>query len=238
MLTFDLTALGLTDGLRVLDLGCGAGRHLHAAYYAAKIEAFGLDRSFEDIEKTRAGFRAYPDTAPGAECRFRLVVGDCVTLPFAPASFDIIICSEVLEHLLRFELALAEIARVLKPMGRLAVSVPRFWPEWLCWRLAQGYHTTPGGHLRIFKPQDLRKAIERAGFRFERRHFAHGLHSPYWWLQCLVWAQRDKHPLVKIYHRFLVWDIMKRPWLTRVLAAIADPIMGKSLVLYFSKEAA
>jgi len=237
MLTVDLKALGLKDGERLLDLGCGAGRHLHNAYYKAKIEAFGLDRSLPDVLKTRDGFAAYPDMTPGAECRFRLLVGDCLALPFPEASFDTIICSEVLEHLPRYEIALAEMARILKPGGKLAVSVPRFWPEWICWRLATGYHTVPGGHVRIFKPAVLQGAIERAGFQFQRRHYAHGLHSPYWWLQCLVWARRESDPLVKAYHRFLVWDIMRRPWLTRVLSRIADPLMGKSLVLYFRKEA-
>ncbi len=99
MLTVDLKSLDLKDGQRLLDLGCGAGRHLHNAYYAAKIEAFGLDRSLPDVEKTRDGFYAYPDFSPGAECRYRLAVGDCLGLPFADASFDTIICSEVLEHI-------------------------------------------------------------------------------------------------------------------------------------------
>jgi SAM-dependent methyltransferase len=236
MLTIDLAQLNLKDGQRILDLGCGAGRHLHAAYTLAKIEAFGLDRGLPEILKTLEGFRATPDMSPGAVCRFRLAVGDCLALPFAAASFDTVVCSEVLEHLERAEIALGEIARVLKPGGKLAVSVPRYWPEWLCWRLTKGYHTTPGGHVRIFRPLVLRRAVERAGFRFQRQHFAHGLHSPYWWLQCLVWARRETHPWVKAYHRFLVWDIMQRPLLTRALAAIADPIMGKSLVLYFRRQ--
>lgn len=238
MLTIDLNALGLRDGMRVLDLGCGQGRHIHNAYYRARIEAFGLDRSLPDVLKTRDGFRAAPDMTPGAECRFRLLVGDCLALPFANASFDTIICSEVLEHLPDYETALAEIARVLKPGGKLALSVPRFWPEWVCWRLAEGYHTAPGGHVRIFKGPELATAVGRAGFSFERRHHAHGLHAPYWWLQCLIWATRETSPLVKAYHRFLVWDLMKRPWLTRALSAVADPLMGKSLVMYFRRNAA
>lgn len=237
MLTVDLSHLDLRDGERVLDLGCGAGRHLHNAYYRAKIEAFGLDRALEEVLKTRDGFRSFPDMTPGAECRFRLAVGDCLALPFASECFDTVICSEVLEHIPRYETALGEIARVLRSGGQLAVSVPRFWPEWICWRLAEGYHTAPGGHVHIFRPRALRSAIERAGFRFERRHWAHGLHSPYWWLQCLVWPTRETNALVKLYHRFLVWDIMARPWLTRALAALADPIMGKSIVMYFRRAA-
>ena len=237
MLTIDLKALALRDGERLLDLGCGSGRHLHGAYYSTKIEAFGVDKSFDEVVKTLDGFQRYPDLSPGAECRFRLAAADCLNLPFRDESFDVVICSEVLEHLPEYNSALAEISRVMRPNGRLAISVPRFWPEWICWHLAEGYHTAPGGHVRIFHGFELRAAIEQAGFAFHRQHYAHGLHSPYWWLQCLIWRRRGTSRLVKLYHHFLVWDMMRRPLLTRVLSAIADPLMGKSLVLYFSKRA-
>jgi len=48
-------------------------------------------------------------------------------------------------------------------------------------------------------------------------------------------VKREDHPLVNLYKRFLEWDILARPLLTRALEAIAAPIMGKSVVLYFSK---
>ena len=69
------------------------------------------------------------------------------------------------------------------------------------------------------------------------RHWAHALHAPFWWLKCIFWERRDDHPLIRLYHRFLVWDLMDRPRLTRMLEAILNPLMGKSLVMYFRKEA-
>jgi len=42
---------------------------------------------------------------------------------------------------------------------------------------------------------------------------------------------------VKAYHKLLVWDLMNRPWLTRALDAVLNPLMGKSVVLYFTKPA-
>jgi hypothetical protein len=62
------------------------------------------------------------------------------------------------------------------------------------------------------------------------------LHSPYWWLQCASWENRDKSKLVSWYHKLLVWDLMERPWITRTTESLLNPIMGKSVVMYFRNE--
>lgn len=235
MLTMDLETLDLKDGQRVLDLGCGEGRHLHAMYAKAKVHAVGVDLGFDDVVNTRLGFEFYPDPFDGPK-RFSLAVGNALSLPFVDGTFDVVVCSEVLEHIPDYKQAVKEITRILKPGGKLAVSVPRKWPEKICWALAEGYHNTPGGHVRIFEASTLRSDIEGAGLLFFRKHWAHGLHSPYWWLQCLIWSRRETSWAVKTYHRFLLWEILKRPLLTRLLGKIADPLMGKSVVLYFDKE--
>lgn len=234
MLTMDLSSLELKDGDIVLDLGCGEGRHLHAMYHTAQVHAVGVDLGFDDVKKTLEGFRSFPDLE-GDFLRFSGTVANALQLPFAEGTFDVVVCSEVLEHIPDYKQAITEITRILKPGGKLAVSVPRRWPEKVCWALAEGYHNTPGGHVRIFRDKELRKDIESEGLAFFRKHWAHGLHSPYWWLQCLIWKKRDTSWLVKQYHRFLVWDIMFKPLLTRSLEAVAGPLMGKSVVLYFSK---
>jgi hypothetical protein len=74
-----------------------------------------------------------------------------------------------------------------------------------------------------------------AGVGYEKFHWAHGLHSPYWWLQCLFWNTRENSKLIKIYHQFLVWDLMKKPLFTKILEFILQPLIGKSLVMYFRK---
>ncbi len=237
MQTVDLKSLRLEDGAWALDLGCGQGRHLHAIYYATKARAVGVDLSVDDLKTARQGFEAAPNL-DDPEPRWSVLAGNALTLPFADNQFDVIVCSEVLEHIPDYQQALTEITRILKPGGQLAVSVPRYWPEWICWRLSEHYHNTPGGHVRIFQDQALRRDIEACGFRFTRRHWAHGLHSPYWWLKCAMWEARDTNWFIRQYHKLLVWDIMKRPLFTRALSAVADPLMGKSVVLYFDKPEA
>ncbi|MAU59959.1 class I SAM-dependent methyltransferase [Parvibaculum sp.] len=238
MQTIDLNVLGLRDGQRALDLGCGAGRHVHAMYYHAQCHVVGLDLGYEDVRKTRDGFGSCPDMDPETQRAFSLTVGNALSLPFPDASFDKVLCSEVLEHIPDYKQAVAEIDRILKPGGTLAVSVPRFWPEWVCWALSDDYHNEPGGHVRIFRESELKGAVEARGLSFFHRHFAHGLHSPYWWLKCAVGVKREDVKLVNLYKRFLEWDILQRPWLTRTLEKIAGPLMGKSVVLYFTKGAA
>lgn len=245
MLTARLDRLRLKPGARVLDLGCGEGRHVHGLHMRGDVDVVGLDLDRASVVRAREGLAWLEREGlarPGVSPRLTgFLIGDATCLPFADGAFDAVICSEVLEHLPDYHAALAEMCRVLRPGGRLCITVPHGWPERLCWRLApppDGYPYQPGGHIRIFDEVDLRCSVERHGFRLAGRHHAHGLHSPYWWLKCLFWAREEEPAIVKAWHRFLVWDLMKRPWITRALEAITAPVMGKSLVMYFSSPAA
>jgi SAM-dependent methyltransferase len=232
MLTIDLERLGLPPGSRVLDLGCGRGRHTHALAALGRVVVVGLDQNREDLEAAREGFSLLAE-GDG----WSLVEGDALRLPFRDAAFDAVVCSEVLEHLPLYEQALDEIARVTKPGGVLAVSVPRRWPESICWALSESYRTAPGGHVRIFDARRLRDAVARRGFSAFARHGAHALHSPYWWLRCLIRERTDSHPLVALYRRLLEWDLMTRPSPLRHVEAALNPVLGKSIVMYFRRAA-
>ena len=239
MLTVRLKRLGLKPGDWVLDLGCGEGRHCHGVHMLGGINVVGVDLSEASVRKAGEGVLMLPERPAEVVAATGFLVGDAFHLPFAPDTFDAVICSEVLEHIDHYRDVLAEIRRVLKPEGRLSVTVPHGWPERMCWRLApapNGYPFEPGGHIRIFDDLSLRVVITQTGFTYRGKHHAHGLHSPYWWLKCAVWERRDDHPLVKLYHRFLVWDILKRPLFTRALDALTSPFMGKSVALYFGPE--
>jgi hypothetical protein len=94
----------------------------------------------------------------------------------------------------------------------------------------------PGGHVRIFKQSQLRKLVKKEDVEYLSYHWAHALHSPYWWLQCLFWETKEDSSLIKLYHKFLVWDLMKKPIVTRLMEQILQPLIGKSLVMYFKKK--
>lgn len=175
--TINFSKLNLRPGDRVLDLGCGEGRHAITAYLEGAVHIVGLDLSSNDLNTAKERFRDFAVDDENRSVAFLRASG--LQLPFADASFDKVICAEVLEHIPDCQSVLDEIRRVLKPGGVFAASVPRFWPEWVCWRLSDAYHEVEGGHVRIFRSNELRSAIERRDMLQFSWHWAHGLHSPY-----------------------------------------------------------
>lgn len=238
MLTVDFDRLGLRTGERLLDLGCGAGRHAFEAYRrGADVVAF--DQDAEELAGVAALFAAMEEAGEvpeGAQAATRR--GDALALPFADDEFDRIIAAEVLEHIPEDLTAMAELYRVLRPGGTMAVTVPRWFPEVVCWKLSADYHNAPGGHIRIYSDAELIGKLANQGFEYDGRGYAHGLHTPYWWLKCAVGVNKDEHPAVRAYHRLLVWDIMKQPKATQWAERALNPVLGKSLVVYVHKPVA
>src|SRR5580658_11178472 len=191
MLTVDFSLLPIQPGDRLLDLGCGGGRHaFEAARRGARVVAVDLDRS--ELAQVTAIFAAMAEAGEIPEGASGIAVaGDATCLPFPDGSFDKVIAAEVLEHLPADQIAMNEIARILRPGGVAAVTVPAWLPERVCWRLSDDYHNTPGGHIRIFTRHELITKLRRSGLTVTGDHRAHGLHSPYWWLKCAVGVHND-----------------------------------------------
>jgi SAM-dependent methyltransferase len=239
MLTVDYDTLGLRAGDLLLDLGCGFGRHaFESLRRGARVVA--CDMAHDELVEVRSMFGALweagdaPPEGLGATTQ-----GDATRLPFADDTFDRIIASEVMEHIPDDGAALAELTRVLRPGGTMAITVPAWLPEKICWALSDAYHApiAEGGHVRIYTESGLRTKMRSAGLEPGAVGHAHALHSPYWWLRCAVGPTNDDHPLVKAYRRLLVWDIEKAPAVTRVSERILNPLLGKSVVLYARKPA-
>lgn len=259
MKTIAIDRLNLQSGEKVLDIGCGEGRHLYSCYREAETQVVGLDTDPEALETFHSWFTDIPLPPSSPRRAWSILEGDAFRLPFRTNSFDVVICAEVLEHLPDYRQALREMNRVLKPNGRLAISVPKFFAEWVCWVLSDDFPSDSGGHVRIFREHQLKRHIESRGFQCTDRYGVHGLHTPFWWLKalsghldrppttveadqtpdwwpsCLTGKSQYPNPVVGFFHQFLVWHIMKQPRLTRWVESLLNPWLGKSLVMHFEK---
>ncbi|HEY2551458.1 MAG TPA: methyltransferase domain-containing protein [Streptosporangiaceae bacterium] len=237
MLTVDFGRLGLRPGERVLDLGCGAGRHAFEVLRRGG-NVVALDTDAAELRSVRGMFAAMREAGEIASGGSgETVTADATAMPFPDASFSRVIAAEVLEHIGADQAAMNEISRVLRPGGVAAVTVPAWLPERICWRLSDDYHNVPGGHVRIFTRPELETKLRRAGLQVTGHHHAHALHSPYWWLKCAVGVHDDDHPAARAYHRMLVWDIMRAPPVTRLADRALNPLIGKSVVVYAVRAA-
>ena len=109
-----LDVIGDVAGLDVLDAACGTGRYaFRLAEAGARVS--GADASEEMLECARGKAREH-DTAIG------LRAGNLCAVPFADASFDLIVCALALCHVPDLAPAMREFARVLRPGGRVVIS--------------------------------------------------------------------------------------------------------------------
>jgi ubiquinone/menaquinone biosynthesis C-methylase UbiE len=216
----------------LLDIGCGAGRHTCEAVRFKDAFAVGADPQFANLIDTQNKLR-FQESLNEVRGIWSLVAADITCLPFPDQTFDLIICAEVLEHIRSHKAAVRELVRVLKKGSCLVVSAPRFLPEAICWKLSPTYAKTPGGHVRIYKTKELIDLFVEFDVKEWHVHFAHSLHTPYWWLRCLSDRFSCLSGMVSLYHRFLVWDVMNNCRIVRWMETLLNPILGKSVVVYF-----
>lgn len=233
LLTVDLARLDVGPGQLLLDAGCGEGRHCFGALERGA-RVVGLDLDLGSLRKA-AGALRFRGREKGSLAA--MLQGDAFRLPFADASFDRVICAEVMEHVHDYRGAARELARVTRPGGRVAVTIPTATSEQLYLRLGDDYFESPGGHIRIFRPRDLALGLAAAGLETEGVGFAHALHTPYWMLRSAVGLPRaDEFSLVRAYRLFLI-----RATTSRGMARferLLNFVCPKSLILYARKPAA
>ena len=233
MLTFNLKKYDLKNDGVLLDVGCGEGRHIFGVMQDYPLmKCIGIDMDHQSIKIAEEGYDYFKSIShAGAE----FLKGSAYNIPFPDNFFDLVICSEVLEHLHEYNDAVKEMHRVLKPGGKLYASVPASWPEKICWNLSKDYQNQPGGHLRIFDQKGLVSEIQEEGFIFLSSERFHAIHSPYWWLRCFFWNSQDSNFIVKLYKKILERHILKKPLLIDIIDKLLNPILGKSFSMYFEK---
>ena len=238
MLTVRYQRLGLPPGDLLLDLGCGFGRHAYeAAKRGARVVAF--DYADNELKEVRNTFGAMAEAGEVARASLAgAVQGDGTRLPFADGTFDRVIASEVLEHIADDAAALGELARVLRPGGTMAVTVPGLAAgAGLLGPVRRVPRTVRGGRPRAHlprrrAPRPHARCGPRAGLVAPRPRAAlartGGCAAPSGPRTTTITA-------VAAYRKVLEWDIMKAPTATRWTERALNPVLGKSLVVYARK---
>jgi SAM-dependent methyltransferase len=141
---------------RILDLGCGTGWKAHCLERTNGNWSVAFDYDARLLGEARERFSLA-----------RLVQGDARELPFPSGAFDWVLAIEVIEHLRRPDAFLAEIARVLRPGGRLLLSTPnrmqyfRPWRPGMFYRGLRGRMVLEPSHVREFDARELAGLLPR-----------------------------------------------------------------------------
>jgi SAM-dependent methyltransferase len=144
----------VASGVDVLEIGTGTGGMLHALLQRG-VRARGVEINEALIAESRKWFGELPVQRV-----------DGVRLPFADASFDVVLSFDVFEHIPDSDAHLREVARVLRPGGRYLVQTPSKWPntvfETIRWK---SFTRWRADHCALHTPGQLRRRLEAHGFR-------------------------------------------------------------------------
>lgn len=178
---------------RVLDVGCGAGANLRLLSDLGLPGVTGLDLN-------RASIRFCREKGLG-----EIEQGDLKHLPFADESFDLVLATDVLEHVDEDLCAVEEIRRVLRPGGTALISVPAFPSLW-------GLQDEISHHHRRYRRDPFLEMLHKGGLEVERSfHFNTILFAPIWLVRQIL----GMFPGVVENE-----NSINTPWLNAVLARI------------------
>lgn len=150
-----LEALALPAGAALLDLGCGTGGNLAMLARFGRLSACEADNGAREMAVARRIVPVEPGALPDR-------------IPYPPSSFDVVVMTDVLEHVEQDRPALASVARLLAPGGRVVLTVPAF--SWLWTARDEAHH-----HFRRYTKASLAAALEAGGLWIERLAYCNTL---------------------------------------------------------------
>ena len=184
----------LTTGVKirstdtVIDAGCGDGEH---SLFCAKqgAEVLFIDMDAEKLSAAEKKIQASPAHA------FKAILSDCNPIPLPDASGDVVICTEVLEHVQDPAQFLQELVRVAKPGAQLVLTVPDARSETLVGATAPAEYFEAPNHIRVFREGELRDCALASGLEIQREQSVGSYWSMYMALSWLTSETKESLPL-------------------------------------------
>ena len=143
-----INGLGLTDEAKILEIGAGTGGNIAMLEKFGQVEAVEMNDLARQIAREKTGHHFLDGYLPN-------------NIPVSPESFDLICLFDVLEHVAEDEASLVSMRRLLKPNGKIVLTVPAH--QWLWSTHDVGLH-----HMRRYSRDLLKRRIEEAGYRIEK----------------------------------------------------------------------
>ena len=188
-----LSSLGLDSSAYVLDIGTSTGTNLRMLRDQGFTDFTGVDLSEDAI-------RWCAEKGLG-----QVRQGDVCALPFPDSTFDLVLATDIIEHVDRDDIALAEIARVLRPGGRAMLTVPAF-------ESIRGLQDRVAHHKRRYLKQQLLDRVREAGLVPGKAFYFNSL------LFIPIWLARRVIDLLSI--PLASENQVNSPWINAVLLRI------------------
>jgi ubiquinone/menaquinone biosynthesis C-methylase UbiE len=213
----------------VADIGCGDGG---IANFCAQRDAHIM---FMDIDADKVN-KLEKRLIAKEKNKFDALIGDCTNIPIDDDSCDIVICTEVLEHVDDPIKVIQELARIGKPGSYFVLTVPDPAGESLMKATAPAAYFEKPNHIRIFEREEFEKLAESAGLKVVKRSFHGSFGSMLWMMHWTIGKQMGPpwHPMSL--HWAKAWtEILAHPK-GKIIKSALDDVIPKSQVLIARKN--
>ena len=224
----DLEELRISDDSWVLDLGCGTGQ------FSIPLLERGCRAVSVDLDVPRLG--EVRDACAEKNLTARILLGDGANLPFHSESFDAVVCREMIEHTGEPGAVVEEIKRVLKPQGRLCVTVPSAHTErYFQW--VDSRWLAMAGHVNVFTRATMCELLEAHGFHVLEIRGRNFFYSLFWFIHTLTKTTHDGTGRIKDHFGlsrriFRAWRMLGNGRTKRGIEGVGNLIFPKSYVYY------